>query len=484
VSVDDVLARIDPQEVVDLALALGNIDSPTGSEGAAGQYVFDWLADSGFTPRRFALTEERFNVAAWLDGTGGGYSLIFNAHLDTTLRPDAVWSARDPADPLYHSAWIEGDEIFGDGVVNDKGPMAAFLVAAKAIRDSGHRLRGDLIVSAVAGEISREPVDEFTGPAYLSKDLGARFMITHGAVADFALVAEGTGFGIVGVEPGKAHFKVTVYSDQPRYYTPYLPRPTGLEDAPNAIVRTSAVVAAFERWAYEYQTRMTYEGPTGTIVPKASINAIRSGYPFNLTSTPQLCSFYVDTRILPGANPLDVRDELRGVLEGVGVPGTVQLFLYRPGFEARGAERLIDTVRRAHDQVFSEPPTIVGSPVTSMWRDTNAFNELGIPAISYAPRAASHAARKAFKVKDLTDAAIVYARIALDLCDQPRERFTPLGGHINADIAAAVKARVGDGTEVPVSALRSSDGDGGGTRSGAQDVVDAEATVRRSDAAL
>ena len=183
--------------------------------------------------------------------SGGGYSLIFNSHLDTTLRPDAVWSARDPGDPLYHSAWVEGDEIFGDGVVNDKGPMAAFLVAAKAIRDSGYPLAGDLIVSAVAGEISREPVDEFVGPSYLSKDLGARFMVTHGAVADFALVAEGTGFGIVGVEPGKAHFKVTVFTDQPRYYTPYLPRPTSLEDAPNAIVRTGAVIAAFERWAYE-----------------------------------------------------------------------------------------------------------------------------------------------------------------------------------------------------------------------------------------
>jgi hypothetical protein len=33
---DSVVASIDPQEVVDLALALGNIDSPTGSEGAAG----------------------------------------------------------------------------------------------------------------------------------------------------------------------------------------------------------------------------------------------------------------------------------------------------------------------------------------------------------------------------------------------------------------------------------------------------------------
>jgi acetylornithine deacetylase/succinyl-diaminopimelate desuccinylase-like protein len=435
---EDVVKRIDPDEVVELALALGNIDSPTGNEGPAGQFVYDWLERNGFAPRKFALIPERFNVAAWLNGSGGGYSLIYNAHLDTTLRRDAVWSAKDPNDPLYHSAWIAGDEIYGDGVVNDKGPMAAFLVAAKAIKESGFPLKGDLIVSAVAGEISREPIDEWQGPQYLSKDLGVRFMVTHGAVADYALVAEGTGFGIVGVEPGKAHFKVTVLTDAPRYYTPYLPRPTGLADAPNAIVRAAAVIAKFEEWAYAYQQRNTYRGPTGTIVPKASVNAIRSGYPFNLTSAPQVCSFYVDTRILPGANPVDVRDELRGVLRDAGVDGRVELFLYRPGFEAKGAERLIETVRRCHDQTFATPPAIVGDPVTSMWRDTNAFNELGIPAISYAPRAASHAAKKAFKVKDLQDAARVYARIAMDLCNQDRPPSVPLGAHVNRDIAASV----------------------------------------------
>jgi len=440
-SPEDVVARIDPKEVVDLALALGNIDSPTGSEGPAAQFVFDWLARNGFAPRTYALTPDRANVAAWIEGTGGGYSLIFNAHLDTTLRPDAVWSARDPRDPLYHSAWVEGEDIYGDGVVNDKGPMAAFLVAAKAIRAAGYPLKGDLIVSAVAGEISREPIEEWQGPAYLSKDLGARFMVTHGVVADFALVAEGTGFGIVGIEPGKAHFKVTVTSDGPRYYTPYLPRPTGLADAPNAIVRAAAAIAAFEEWAYGYQVRNTYRGPTGTIVPKASVNAIRSGYPFNVTSAPQVCSFYVDTRILPGANPMDVRDELRAVLRGIGVPGTVELYVYRPGFEAKGSERLIETIRRCHAKTFATPPAVVGEPVTSMWRDTNAFNELGIPAVSYAPRATSHASTKSFKIKDLTDAALVYARIAMDLCCQERPAQVPLGAHPDRHIAASIAAK-------------------------------------------
>src|SRR5436309_9797582 len=435
---DDVLARIDPKEVVELALALGNIDSPTGSEGPAGEFVYEWLERAGFGPRRYALIPERFNVAAWIDGSGGGYSLIFNAHLDTTLRPDAVWSARDPKDPLYHSAWVEGDSIYGDGVVNDKGPMAAYLVAAKAIRDAGYALKGDLIVTAVAGEISREPIEEWQGPLYLSKDLGVRFMVTHGVVADFALVAEGTGFGIVGIEPGKAHFKVTVYTDGPRYYTPYLPRPTGLADAPNAIVRAAAVIAEFEKWAYGYQTRNTYRGEYGTIVPKASVNAIRSGYPFNVTSAPQIAAFYVDTRILPGANPMDVREELRGVLRRVGVTGEVELYIYRPGFETKGADILIDTIKPCPAATFPTPPAIVADAVTSMWRDTNAFNEVGIPAISYAPRAQSHAATKSFKLKDLTDAALVYARIAMDLCDQDRPAEVPLGAHINRDIAASV----------------------------------------------
>src|SRR5207245_9611863 len=132
-----------------LRLSRGSFVGPTGSEGRAREFVCRGLAGNAFAPKKYAMMPERFNVAAWIDGSCGGHSLIFNAHLDTTLRADAVWSARDPKDPLYHSAWVEGDNIYGDGVVNDKGPMAAFLVAAKAIKESGHALRGDLIVSAV-----------------------------------------------------------------------------------------------------------------------------------------------------------------------------------------------------------------------------------------------------------------------------------------------------------------------------------------------
>jgi acetylornithine deacetylase/succinyl-diaminopimelate desuccinylase-like protein len=439
-AVDRVLAQIDHHEVIDLALALGNIDSPTGSEGPACEYVFDWLARNGFEPRRHGLVADRFSVSATLSGSGGGQSLIFNGHLDTTLRPDAIWSARDPLEPLYRGAWLEDEMIVGDGVVNDKGPVAAFLVATKAIRDAGISLKGDLTMSAVAGEIGREPVDEFQGPDYLSKDLGTRFMVTHGVVADYALVAEGTGFGIVWVEPGMAQFKVTVTTEQPRYYTPYLPRPTSLAGSPNAIVRATAVIAEFETWALEYQQRFTEVRKGGTIVPKASVNAIRAGYPFELTSAPQVCSFYVDAYLRPGSNPNDIRFELQALLAASSTPGTVELMVYRPGFEAVGVERLVESIHRCHVQYFGSEPDPVGPQVSSMWRDTNAFTELGIPAVSYAPRAAEHAKRKALRAQDLVDAANLYAMIALDVCDQDRLAWTPLGSHLNAGDRRAASA--------------------------------------------
>jgi hypothetical protein len=64
--------------------------------------------------------------------------------------------------------------LVGDGMCNDKGPMATWLMAAKAIKDSGVTLKGDLVLMAVFGDIGLEPVDEFQLPAYLAKVTGGR----------------------------------------------------------------------------------------------------------------------------------------------------------------------------------------------------------------------------------------------------------------------------------------------------------------------
>ena len=60
------------------------------------------------------------------------------------------------------------------------------------------------------------------------------------------------------------------------------------------------------------------------------------------------------------------------------------------------------------------------SAETSMWRDLNVFNEVGIPSICYGPprqrEPVSGAGNRAMKIADLVQATKVYALTAMDLC--------------------------------------------------------------------
>lgn len=408
---------IDEEELVDLTLRLCQIDSPTGHEGEAGQFVFDWMLENGFNPRKIGMFEDRFNVLGSIPGVAEGYSLIFNSHLDTGKHGDDRWSLRDARNPLYHSAWRKDDLIYGEGVVNDKGPMAAFLIAAKAIKTAGIELKGDLLISAVAGEIGTEPVDEFTAPRYLSKEVGARYLIEHGGVADYALIAEGTNFSAGWVEAGKAFFKITMYGDR-QYYTPFTPDAEVNEQHPNAIVRAGFLIPKIQQWGREYEGRFRHETAGGTVVPKVTIGAIRGGNAYHVTRTSELCSLYLDVRIVPGQDALAVRAELRRLLADAGVPGDVELFLYRRGYEASGHESLLESLEEAHASVVGGKLGIAAQPFTSMWRDINPFNELGIPAITYGPGVAVD--KLAMGIQDLATAARVYAQVAINVCGKEK----------------------------------------------------------------
>ena len=417
-----VLDRIDVDELVKVALDLGNIDSPTGSEGPVGDYVYEWLTRQGFAAKKVALLPDRPNVIGTLPGAGSGKSLVFNSHMDTTIHRDEYWTTRRAADPVFHAAWREGDVLVGNGICNDKGPMATWLLAARAIKDSGVTLRGDLVLMAVVGEIGLEPVDEFQSPAYLAKEAGTRFAITHGGVGDYALVAEGTDFGLVGVEAGKAFFKVTVFGNDLPIYTPYIPRPTPVEKNPSAIVRMAPLVQRIEEWAYEYEQKNRYECKGGVIVPRVNIGAIRGGVPYKITKTVQQCAIYLDVRVTPAQNPLDVREELRRLVTAAGLEGEVELYVYRPAFEAdpQKVEPLAGAITRAHQAILGGTPKPAAPPFSSMWRDINCFNEMRIPAITYGPGISVGGGNFGMKIADLVTGARLYALTALDLCSQER----------------------------------------------------------------
>jgi acetylornithine deacetylase/succinyl-diaminopimelate desuccinylase-like protein len=411
---DRVAEAIDADEVADLAVALGRIESPAGSELAVAEHVHAWLRDQGFRPKFVGLIPDRPAVLARLEGSGSGRTLAFNAHMDTAISRDDWLVYREPDVPKYVSGWREGDQCFGNGVVNDKGPLAAFLVAAATIKRLGVELAGDVLLTAVPGEIGLEPVDEMTGPEHLGKDLGTRFVVAHGGVGDAAVVAEATGNTIGWVEAGKAFFKVTVLGGEP-LYTPFTPLETDLRVHPNAIVRSAVVIQALTEWAATYGERI-YDCPGGTVQGRANIGAVRSGRPDKITKSTQVSFLYLDVRLLPGASPLEVQRELRRVLDGTGIPVEIELTTYRRGWEAEGVEDVVGAVRRAHVAELGTDPARPPTPVTSMWRDTTPYIEAGIPAVMYGPSASSGGGNFTVSVEQLALAARVYARTAVGYC--------------------------------------------------------------------
>jgi acetylornithine deacetylase/succinyl-diaminopimelate desuccinylase-like protein len=283
----------------------------------------------------------------------------------------------------------------------------------------------------VCGEIGVEPVDEFQSPEYLAKEAGTRYLVNHGGVADFALVAESSNFGIIPVEAGKAFFKMTIVGAPPTY-TPYITRPANLDQSPYAIVQLARLIPALEEWAVEYEAahrwEWSYDWGRGVLVPKAQIGALRAGAPYKITKNPDHASLYIDVRIVPGQDPLVIRDELTALLRRLGLEGGVELYAFRPGYQARGIDPLVEAVGRAQMAATGEALRPIKPAHCSMWRDNNIFNELGIPAISYGPGASGpnvgplSAASMSMTVEELMAAAKIYALVALDICGQEKRR--------------------------------------------------------------
>lgn len=408
-----VIEKIDERELVELAAALGNITAPSGHEQPMADYVEQWLKSQGFRCYQQNLCEGRSNTIGILRGKGGGKTLIFNSHMDSDMGLPPLPGGPIPPGPKIR---IEGRRIFGKTVQNDRGPMAAFMIAAKAIKNSGIATRGDIIMTMVVGEIGMGPIDEFQGPRYIGKGYGSRHAVAHGISGDFALVAESTDFGVTWVEAGAAYFKITLRGTG--YYTPRLPPRGTLKESPNPIVKMSAVIQAIEEWAVQYEKKYQTPYPVGVMVPKVAIGAIRGGIPFSPSTGIDRCSIYVDVRVPPPVSFNDVEKELKVVVLAQGFGGEVEMYMARRGYEGKNVEPLVESIRRAHRAIRGVECPPVSTPEISMWRDINVFNEVGIPSATFGfPRRSEPAlAEKFVDIGDLVDCARMYALVALDTC--------------------------------------------------------------------
>jgi len=404
--------QVDRSALIDLVVQLVNVPSPTGYEGDMGRAVHQVLQDSGFRATLQPIGDQRYNAVGILEGAGGGKTLMFNGHLDTSFGPE---QAHRGLGYRCEGNVVDDEWIYGMGTFNMKSAMATYVTAAKAIQAAGIRLGGDVVIAGVCGEIEKAPTGEFDGPDYQGYGVGTKFAITHGAVADACILGEPTNMMLIPRHCGTTWLKIEVPG--------VLIHTAWSEPEQNAISNSTLVLEALREWMPGYIER----NAIGDWRPKVNIAAIEGGWPWRGARTPDTCTIYLDVRTMPDVMPVAVYREVRELiretvsrhacLEGT----TVDIYVSAPGTSIPDDHELVQLIVEAHTQQLGAPPEFG----TEIWySDAAHMNRYGIPTVNYGSAGRIRTGGGGFDthqgeavhIGDMLDIIKVYIQCILSMC--------------------------------------------------------------------
>jgi len=420
---EKILKSISRDECAELTKQLCDIPSPTGSEREIGEFILNWYARHGIKPVRQEIDPNRINAVGVIAGRGKGTSLQINGHMDTSFtgtEEDRLFCAELEQVSELRGAIRDG-KVFGLGASNMKSGVAAFMVAGKALQQSGVELKGDCILAAVAGEISRTPIGPYQSGSYRGEGTGTRHLLTHGIQTDYAICADRSGHSIVWAQNGVAQFRINTFGNPHAAWG--MTREQEPPEENSAVLQMMKVVQAVDGWAAEFEKRRVYQSAIGPIIPKVNIGAIQGGAPFRPNYFPGLCSLYVDVRTPPELRPVEVQRELKEVLSKTGVKFELEMYASLLGYEAKGVEPIIEVVKQAYRGVCGKEPPPANTFRSSIWTDTNVYNEMGIPALKFGLGGKKYLIRsEQIDVEEIYVGAQVYALTAAEICNWEREK--------------------------------------------------------------
>jgi acetylornithine deacetylase/succinyl-diaminopimelate desuccinylase-like protein len=399
---------VDEARLVETACALVDVPSPTGSEQAMAERMRLELEAIGMDVSWQEVEDGRPNVVGRLEGAGGGPSLMFNGHMDTS------YSGREPhlrdKAGFQPAAFVRDGRIWGLGISNMKGALACYLEAARALRDAGVRLRGDLVIAAVVGEIEKTQWgEEFRGAEYRGYATGSRHLPTHGGIADMCILGEPTEQRIVLGHYGAMWARISTAG--PFIHTAFSSGRLG----ENAIVRMQAVLEDVLAWIPGWERRSAYGGIEGVV----NIGALRAGQPWRVSRTPNRADLFLDIRVPPTMAMTEARAEVAALVRELrerhpdaGV--SYEVYVTAPGAQIDAGHPLIAAIDSGHTLVFGAPPA---RDTVRWFSDASALTRYGIETVNYGTSSGlPDPDGENLEIAGLRDIAKVYALVAADVC--------------------------------------------------------------------
>jgi succinyl-diaminopimelate desuccinylase len=309
----DLLARLIGIETCD----------PPGGEMAIARLVQGYLGDLGIEAELDEFQPGRANVLARMKGDGSRPGLIFSAHFDTVPVGAQPWSHGPFA------AEIDNGRLYGRGASDMKSGMAAMISAAVALKASGQRLGGDLILAFSAGESSN--------------CLGAKRMIERGDLegAGQFLVSEPTSLGILIAEKGAFWLRLIAHGKGGHASAA---QGSALESR-SAIARMMAALTTLETLSFDIDDHPLLGAPS------LAVGTIHGGSVVNMT--PDRCAAEIDLRLVPGQDPQAV---VQSIARPIGDDIEIEWIDYKPPVETPADHPFVGACIKACRDVTGAQP--------------------------------------------------------------------------------------------------------------------------------
>jgi len=401
-------------ELVELVRALirfPTVNPPGEAYRPCAQFIGDRLRTRGFdvdyvhaagTPGD-SERYPRINVIARREGAAPGPCVHFNSHIDV-VQSGGGWTL----DPF--AADVKDGRVYGRGACDMKGGLAASIIAVEALIDCTAKLPGALEISGTVDEES----GGYGGVHYLAQ----RGWFSPPRV-DHVIIPEPLNVDRVCIgHRGVWWAEIETHGRMAHGSMPFL--------GDCAIRHMHAVVDRFERDLYPRLAARRTDMPvvpSGARHSTLNINSVHGGqaetpgYP--APTVPDSCRMVIDRRLLIEENMIDVKQEVRELLE--------QLVRDRPGFRY--------TLR----DVFEVLPTMADRNGPAARSTAEAVRRVIGRSPEFICSPGTYDQKHIDRVGKLRD-CIAYGPGILDLAHQPDE-YVVIEDMVNAAKVMALSAR-------------------------------------------
>ncbi len=397
------LARIDEKACLDILSRMVQHKSYTETEGekALVRHMVQQMRAIGMDADETPVVDGRINAIGTLRGVGGGKSLMFNGHLDTNPATEG-WTV----DPW--GGKVDDKFIYGIGVSNMKAGDAAYFCAVKTLVEAGVKLRGDVILTFVVGE--------------LQGGVGTVAFIDQGLRADYFINTEPTDLQAVTMHAGGGSFTIELTGD-----TRHLSK---REEGVDALVAACELVPIINGMTFSNALSDEHKS-----INRGHVGVLHAalGRDLHEWRPPQVADFARlkgSARYAPGQTKDGVMDDLRRVLEGLEKrhPGLKAVLIPRdeagrpsmPPFEVAKDARIVKVLNGAYQTVrgTSQPTGAITPPGFYGTDASHLLHRAGMEGIVCGPGGRYNTMPdERVDIVDYLDAIRLYMLAILDICE-------------------------------------------------------------------